>query len=451
MQPLALGIPVVSPLFRARFGGFSLKVFVAVPARSANPRSGIPGGCGSHAEHAAAHHSRENAGWASQRPSVLAGPMFVCCCAGQAKVNGATHGLSMRCDVQYALERAILGPDASTVRARVILLILAKRCEQEAPAGSPIEALPAHFLRQMAKLVCVTRVPAKWAPCLFREHILASDQMWPQLHVNHEAALSAKIAELEAEEEEFPSDEREREIIDEATAQWPEVWRSIAPSFFDGPRNYLGWALLNMYDRAPNGVIEKNESGAIVPEALSLFGGEYIKRIAPLDCIMPGWPDLDDKFIERLVPNHREFCSCTGELKTPHGLDMGSCERCHVYLDSLLAVDWDVDAGLFTRSGSPHTAEIIDWTALEDEDRRKMQCAKERKENDEENEGDLEFWEPPLSHFIAAAPGARRMVEPAGTAETTAKDAAARQYGATRRDIFGECDDLAPNPNLSSS
>ena len=29
-------------------------------------------------------------GGASQRPSVLAAPMFVCCCIGQAKVNGAT-------------------------------------------------------------------------------------------------------------------------------------------------------------------------------------------------------------------------------------------------------------------------------------------------------------------------------------------------------------------------
>ena len=29
-------------------------------------------------------------GGASQRPSVLAEPMFVCCCVGQAKVNGAT-------------------------------------------------------------------------------------------------------------------------------------------------------------------------------------------------------------------------------------------------------------------------------------------------------------------------------------------------------------------------
>ena len=29
-------------------------------------------------------------GGASQRPSALAGPMFVCCCVGQAKVNGGT-------------------------------------------------------------------------------------------------------------------------------------------------------------------------------------------------------------------------------------------------------------------------------------------------------------------------------------------------------------------------
>ena len=29
-------------------------------------------------------------GGASQRPSALAGPLFVCCCVGQAKVNGAT-------------------------------------------------------------------------------------------------------------------------------------------------------------------------------------------------------------------------------------------------------------------------------------------------------------------------------------------------------------------------
>ena len=29
-------------------------------------------------------------GGASQRPSALAGPMFACCCVGQAKVNGAT-------------------------------------------------------------------------------------------------------------------------------------------------------------------------------------------------------------------------------------------------------------------------------------------------------------------------------------------------------------------------
>ena len=31
-------------------------------------------------------------GGASQRPSALAGPLFVCCCVGQAKVNGATTG-----------------------------------------------------------------------------------------------------------------------------------------------------------------------------------------------------------------------------------------------------------------------------------------------------------------------------------------------------------------------
>ena len=30
-------------------------------------------------------------GGASQRPSALAGPLFVCCCVGQAKVNGAAH------------------------------------------------------------------------------------------------------------------------------------------------------------------------------------------------------------------------------------------------------------------------------------------------------------------------------------------------------------------------
>ena len=57
--------------------------------RRANPRAGLSGGCRSRAERAAAHHSRENAGWgfaAAERSSRAR----VCCCVGQAKVNGAT-------------------------------------------------------------------------------------------------------------------------------------------------------------------------------------------------------------------------------------------------------------------------------------------------------------------------------------------------------------------------
>ena len=73
-----------------------------LPRSRANPRAGLSGGCRSRAERATAHHSRETQGGASQRPSALAGPLFVCCCVGQAKVNGATivqctsHNLSER-------------------------------------------------------------------------------------------------------------------------------------------------------------------------------------------------------------------------------------------------------------------------------------------------------------------------------------------------------------------
>ena len=39
----------------------------------------------------------ETQGEASQRPSALAGPLFVCCCVGgQAKVNGATFVMYFR-------------------------------------------------------------------------------------------------------------------------------------------------------------------------------------------------------------------------------------------------------------------------------------------------------------------------------------------------------------------
>ena len=47
-------------------------------------------------------------GGASQRPSALAGPLFVVCCwVGQAKVNGATYSERPRSGVQTFLARDV--------------------------------------------------------------------------------------------------------------------------------------------------------------------------------------------------------------------------------------------------------------------------------------------------------------------------------------------------------
>ena len=61
----------------------------------ANPRAGMPGGCVSRAERAAAHHSSGNAGRGFAAAERSSWAHVVCCCVGQAKVvNGATKAVA---------------------------------------------------------------------------------------------------------------------------------------------------------------------------------------------------------------------------------------------------------------------------------------------------------------------------------------------------------------------
>ena len=78
-------------------------------------------------------------GGASQRPSVLAGPMFVCCCIGQAKVNGATnrtirHATSFFGDGVARPVRVVFG---ASLQKQMHLHLLRMYLDQTAPTTTP--------------------------------------------------------------------------------------------------------------------------------------------------------------------------------------------------------------------------------------------------------------------------------------------------------------------------
>ena len=68
----------------------------------ANPRTGISGGCVSHAERAAAHHSRENAGWGFATAERSSGALVVCC-VGKAKETAPRCMTSLVTEVYWLL------------------------------------------------------------------------------------------------------------------------------------------------------------------------------------------------------------------------------------------------------------------------------------------------------------------------------------------------------------
>ena len=72
----------------------------------ANPRAGLSGGCALALSALRLTTLAKTQGGASQRPSALAGPLFVCCCVGQAKVNGATKTLCLNNSTFFSLSAA---------------------------------------------------------------------------------------------------------------------------------------------------------------------------------------------------------------------------------------------------------------------------------------------------------------------------------------------------------
>ena len=84
---------------------------------------------------------------------------------------------------------------------------------------------------------------------------------------------------------------------------------------------------------------------------------------------MQGWPaDVDEEWLMSEFPVHN-YDMLTGEKETRFAQSVNSHSRRHVYLDGLLAVDWDVDAALFTASGhAKEGADIVDWDAQEKHD-----------------------------------------------------------------------------------
>ena len=203
----------------------------------------------------------------------------------------------------HLCERVVLEPDHATIRARVLLLLVAKRAllvAKRAQRGSnsdggtsngnggtstpiTIASMPGELIEMMASRVPVTYQPsALWHACPKLEWLLSSPSAWGE-HVNKKQKRSPEAAEQ-------PPDD---------LTSWSQGNAFLTGDRIPGPLGlFASYALVSPspYDTSEN-----------VPQAL--------------ECMRAGWPK---EAIDRLSP--------------PYG-----CSA-HAYLHELLAVDWDEPA-----------------------------------------------------------------------------------------------------------
>ena len=199
----------------------------------------------------------------------------------------------------HLCERVVLEPDDATIRARVLLLLVAKRAllvAKRAQRGSnsdggtsngnggtstpiTIASMPGELIEMMASRVPVTYQPsALWHACPKLEWLLSSPSAWGE-HVDKKQKRSPEAAEQ-------PPDD---------LTNWSQGNAFLTGDRIPGPlSSFASYALVN-----PNTWICD-----MVPNAL--------------ECMRTGWPK---EAIDRLSP--------------PRG-----CSA-HAYLHELLAVDWD--------------------------------------------------------------------------------------------------------------
>lgn len=197
---------------------------------------------------------------------------------------------------RHLCERVVLEPDHATVRARVLLLLVAKRAFLVATRGSnsdggtsngnggtptriTIASMPGELIEMVASHVPVTYQPsAVWHACPKLEWLLSSPSAWGE-HVDKKQKRSPEAAEQ-------PPDD---------LTNWSQGNAFLTGDRIPGPLcSFASYALVN-----PNTWISD-----MVPNAL--------------ECMRTGWPK---EAIDRLSP--------------PRG-----CSA-HAYLHELLAVDWD--------------------------------------------------------------------------------------------------------------
>ena len=186
---------------------------------------------------------------------------------------------------RHLCERVVLEPDHATVRARVLLLLVAKRAQRgsnsDGGTSTPITiaSMPGELIEMVASHVPVTYQPsAVWHACPKLEWLLSSPSAWGE-HVDKKQKRSPEAAEQ-------PPDD---------LTNWSQGNAFLTGDRIPGPLcSFASYALVN-----PNTWISD-----MVPNAL--------------ECMRTGWPK---EAIDRLSP--------------PRG-----CSA-HAYLHELLAVDWD--------------------------------------------------------------------------------------------------------------
>ena len=190
---------------------------------------------------------------------------------------------------RHLCERVVLEPDHATVRARVLLLLVAKRAQRgsnsDGGTSTPITiaSMPGELIEMVASRVPVTYQPsALWHACPKLEWLLSSPSAWGE-HVDKKQKRSPEAAEQ-------PPDD---------LTSWSQGNAFLTGDRIPGPlSSFASYALVN-----PN-TWRSDE----VPDAL--------------ECMRTGWPK---EAIDRLSP--------------PHGCS-NDCSA-HTYLHELLAVDWD--------------------------------------------------------------------------------------------------------------
>lgn len=156
----------------------------------------------------------------------------------------------MGCDIHLKLERCVHEIDPGTVRARIILLMIADRAEKGAvddDEAAAVDRMPPELWRRCAQLVPVTTSLDRWVACPFGDWLVADRaQFRSQLQ-----AYETRFAEAEAQEwqkvyaiqkEGMGVDELDEETLDEIHCEYEHDVRynallAAAPPSFSAP-NY---------------------------------------------------------------------------------------------------------------------------------------------------------------------------------------------------------------------